>query len=124
MEDLSKLNYGTTATKIVSTNTDSDKTFNGETISTENGIYFADVKGNFISRADFTDKKEKELIEKNYNSHELKEYQKIYMNQLKECFPLLAKNIINYCPDSRERSLALTKLEECMFWANASIARN
>lgn len=27
-------------------------------------------------------------------------------------------------PDSRETSLALTKLEEVMFWANAAIARN
>lgn len=28
------------------------------------------------------------------------------------------------CPDSRELSLALTKLEEAVFWANAAIARN
>jgi hypothetical protein len=27
-------------------------------------------------------------------------------------------------PDCRERSLAITKLEESMFWANAAIARN
>ena len=36
----------------------------------------------------------------------------------------LANQILDYCPKSRERSLALTKLEECIFWANASIARN
>ena len=29
-----------------------------------------------------------------------------------------------FCPESRERSLAMTKLEECVMWANASIARN
>lgn len=28
------------------------------------------------------------------------------------------------CQPSRETSLALTKLEEAMFWANASLARN
>lgn len=27
-------------------------------------------------------------------------------------------------PDSRERSLALTKIEEAVMWANAGIARN
>lgn len=26
--------------------------------------------------------------------------------------------------DGREKSVALTKLEECMYWANASIARD
>ena len=29
-----------------------------------------------------------------------------------------------YVPPGRERSLAITKLEEVMFWANAGIARN
>jgi hypothetical protein len=28
------------------------------------------------------------------------------------------------CPESRETSLALTKLEEAVMWANAAIARN
>lgn len=28
------------------------------------------------------------------------------------------------CPNSREKSLALTKLEEAVMWANAAIARN
>ena len=30
----------------------------------------------------------------------------------------------NACPESRELSLALTNLEQAVFWANAAIARN
>jgi len=37
---------------------------------------------------------------------------------------VLAERMEWSCPDSRERSLALTKLEESIMWANASIARN
>jgi hypothetical protein len=36
----------------------------------------------------------------------------------------LAELIGTCCPDSREKSLANTKLEEAVMWANASIARN
>ena len=36
----------------------------------------------------------------------------------------LAMIIVNMAPESRERSLALTKLEEAIMWANAAIARN
>jgi len=28
------------------------------------------------------------------------------------------------CPESREKEIAITKLEEAVMWANASIARN
>lgn len=36
----------------------------------------------------------------------------------------LARELYTLCPSSREFSLALTKLEETIMWANASIARN
>jgi hypothetical protein len=36
----------------------------------------------------------------------------------------LAQLLCGSCPASRERSIALTKLEESIMWANASIARN
>lgn len=36
----------------------------------------------------------------------------------------LAALILEKCPESRERSVALTELETATFWANASIARN
>ena len=43
---------------------------------------------------------------------------------MREFFKGLAEHIIDTTPESREQSLALTHLEEAMFWANAAIARN
>jgi hypothetical protein len=37
---------------------------------------------------------------------------------------LLAIELCQLCPPSRELSLALTNLEQAVFWANAAIARN
>jgi len=36
----------------------------------------------------------------------------------------MAEFIVATSPESREQSLAITKLEEVVFWANAAIARN
>lgn len=36
----------------------------------------------------------------------------------------LAETIVKTTPESREQSLAITHLEEAVFWANAAIARN
>lgn len=37
---------------------------------------------------------------------------------------VLANLIVTNTPESREQSLAITKLEEAVMWANAGIARN
>ena len=38
---------------------------------------------------------------------------------------LCMANLINeHCPESREKSLAITKLQECIMFANAAIAIN
>lgn len=49
----------------------------------------------------------------------------------KQAFEKIKEEILNladitdiYCPDSREKSLALTKLQEFLFWVNACISRN
>lgn len=39
------------------------------------------------------------------------------MKQAAEC-------VLHLCPAGREQSLAITKLEEAMFWTNAGIARH
>ncbi|MFJ3867897.1 Acb2/Tad1 domain-containing protein [Streptomyces nigra] len=35
----------------------------------------------------------------------------------------LADHINEQCPDGREKSLAITAIEEAMFWGNAALAR-
>jgi len=59
-----------------------------------------------------------------YTYHEPKDDQPKRYETLRADTKRLAAVILLLCPDSRERSIALTKLEECSFWANASIARN
>lgn len=44
--------------------------------------------------------------------------------QVRAVLKSAADDLLVMCPKSRELSLALTKLEEAMFWANAAIARN
>lgn len=62
-------------------------------------------------------------IEKNFTYHSPKPGQPekycAIRNEAKE----LANLIDQLCPDSREKSLAQTKLEEVVMWANAGIAR-
>ena len=36
----------------------------------------------------------------------------------------LAQLVVDSCPDSRERSLAITNIQQAIMWANASIAIN
>ena len=36
----------------------------------------------------------------------------------------LAELMNKHCPESREKSLAITELENSVFWTNASIARH
>jgi hypothetical protein len=45
-------------------------------------------------------------------------------NKLRSLAANVARLVIEVCPNGRERSLALTKLEESMMWANAAIMRH
>ena len=66
---------------------------------------YMDLKNRFTYHAPFGDQAER------------------YENIRKQIFDL-SVFLDGQCPDSRELSLAITKLEEVSFWANASIARN
>lgn len=44
--------------------------------------------------------------------------------QVRDVCLAVAKALNDLCPDGREKSLAITHLEEAMYWANGAIARN
>jgi len=63
-------------------------------------------------------------IENSFTYHAPKEGQPEKYELLRAKVKELAYLIDELCPNSREKSLAMTKLEESSMWANASIARN
>lgn len=65
-----------------------------------------------------------EELTKRFTYHPPKEGQPQIYEDIRGSAKALAILLISHCPASRELSLALTKLEEVIFWANASIARN
>lgn len=65
-----------------------------------------------------------EQFENNFKYHAPKEGQTDKYQLLREKGKQLAYLINGNCPPSIETSLALTKVEEAIMWANASIARN
>jgi hypothetical protein len=65
-----------------------------------------------------------EQIENNFRYHKPHGNQNERYEGLRQQARELAFTVQTYCPESREKSLAFTKLEEAVMWANASIARN
>lgn len=63
-------------------------------------------------------------INKRFTYHPPKDDQPARYVRLRNAAKELAELIEEVCPDSRERSLATTNLEQSIMWANASIARN
>ncbi len=63
-------------------------------------------------------------LDNRFTYHAPKEGQAERYIELRAAAREMAELIDTQCPESRELSLALTKLEECVMWANASIARN
>ena len=63
-------------------------------------------------------------IENNFMYHSPKDGQAEKYEEIRAKGKELAHLIDGICQNSREKSLAMTKLEESVMWANASIARN
>ena len=63
-------------------------------------------------------------LENRFNYHAPSNEQIVIYTNLRNDFKQLAYIIESNTPKSREQSLALTKLEEALMWANAAIARN
>ena len=70
------------------------------------------------------DDKTKRQIENNFTYHAPKDGQADRYTRIRAKAKEFAELIAEECPMSRETSLALTKLEESVMWANAAIARN
>lgn len=63
-------------------------------------------------------------IERTFTYHKPQGTQPIRYEQLRDGAKILALMIDRSCPDSREKSLALTNLQQAVMWANAAIAIN
>lgn len=62
-------------------------------------------------------------IEKRFSSHTPTEAKGAKNPVIREYAKELAYIIEELCPSGREKTLAMTKLEEAVFWANAGISR-
>ena len=58
-----------------------------------------------------------------FSYHAPKGNQSTRYEEIREMGRNFAELILSECPASREQSIAITKIEEAVFWANASIAR-
>ncbi len=63
-------------------------------------------------------------LESDFTYHPPKEGQMERYQEIRKQAHDFACEIVKMTPQSREQSLALTNLEQAVFWANASIARN
>lgn len=66
----------------------------------------------------------REEIRNRFTYHTPKEGQPERYADIRTMALKFALLIESECPDSREKSLAMARLEETVMWANASIARN
>lgn len=73
---------------------------------------------------EYENESKREQIENAFSYHTPKQSQSVRYENIREYAKDMAFMLTALCPPSRELSLALTHLEECIMFANAAIARN
>ncbi|MFZ2992569.1 MAG: hypothetical protein WA061_02525 [Microgenomates group bacterium] len=63
-------------------------------------------------------------LDNKFSYHEAKGDQSVRYENIRKMAKDMAIMLDGLCPSSRELSLAMTNLEQVVFWANAAIARN
>jgi hypothetical protein len=69
-------------------------------------------------------KRYQKQIDDAFTYHNVTPEQAADLQKVREKVMELAQTIVDTCPEARETSTALTKLEEVMFHANAGISRH
>ena len=64
------------------------------------------------------------LLDYNFNHHSPTSEQIEKYDAIRDKFKEVAELICEICPESRERTESMVNIEQAMFWANASVARD
>ena len=64
------------------------------------------------------------VVKNNFTYHKPTEKTIPKYETIREEGKTFSEKINDMCPESREKSIALRKIEEAVMWANASVARN
>lgn len=65
-----------------------------------------------------------EELDARFEYHPPKGFQPARYNLIRCAAKEFAEKVDTLCPEGREKSLALTNIEQAVMWANAAIARN
>lgn len=80
-----------------------------------------------MSKSDVSDQiriQQLKMLENRFTYHRPHGNQAQRYEEMRDAAHELGKLIVENTPSGREQSLALTKLDEVVFWANAAIARH
>lgn len=65
-----------------------------------------------------------EEITSRFKTYPMDDETKMKSDKIRDDIANAADAIDIYCTESREKSIALTKLEECLMWVNKCLSRN